>query len=125
MEYIIENWAVMVGMFTLGAAMAIACMRFVQLPSGAQLEKVQNWLLLAVSEAEKELGGGTGELKLRKVYDKFLGRFPWLAKAVSFKRFMTMVCKALQEMKKMLSENEAARTYIEGESLADEEPEDE
>ena len=114
MEFIIENWAIMFGMFALGAAVAIAFARFVQLPFGSQLEKVQNWLLLAVSEAERELGGGTGELKLRKVYDKFLGKFPWLARVISFKRFIGMVRKALAEMEKMLSENKAAKAYVEG-----------
>jgi len=114
MDYIIENWAIMVGMLALGAAIALAFSRFWKMPSAEQLEKVQNWLLLAVSEAEKDLGGGTGELKLRKVYDKFLGKFPWLAKVVSFKRFMSMVRKALEEMETMLSENKAAKAYVEG-----------
>jgi len=114
MEYIIENWVVMVAMLALGAAVAFAFSRFWKMPSAEQLEKVQNWLLLAVSEAEKELGGGTGELKLRKVYDKFLGKFPWLAKVVSFKRFMSMVRNALAEMETMLSENRAAKAYVEG-----------
>ncbi len=123
MDYIVNNWQVMVGMLALGAAMAIALGRFVQLPSAAQLEKVQNWLLLAVSEAERDLGGGTGELKLRKVYDKFLSRFPWLAKVVSFKRFVAMVKKALKEMDKLLSENKQAKAYIEGSD--DQDPEEE
>jgi len=114
MEYIIENWHIAVGMMALGAAVALAFSRFWKMPSAEQLEKVQNWLLLAVSEAEKELGGGTGELKLRKVYDKFLGKFPWLAKVISFKRFMGMVRKALEEMETMLSENRAAKAYVEG-----------
>ncbi|MFR6482019.1 MAG: hypothetical protein ACLUPD_10785 [Anaerotignum faecicola] len=45
-----------------------------------QREKVKEWLLLAVTEAEKELGSGTGQLKLRYVYDLFLRRFPAVAK---------------------------------------------
>ncbi len=122
MEMIIENWALIVAVLALSAACVLAVARFVQLPSAAQLEKVQNWLLLAVSEAERELGGGTGDLKLRKVYDKFLIKFPWLAKVVSFKRFEEMVKKALAEMEKMLAENKNAREYVEG--LADKEAEE-
>jgi len=80
--------------------------------------------LLAVSEAKKELDGGIGELKLRKVYDKFFGKFPLLAKVISFKRFMSMVRKALEEMETMLSENRAAKAYVEG-SAEDTEPEGE
>ena len=60
MEFIINNWSVMVGFVALGAALAIAFSWFVHLPGAIQLEKVQSWLLLAVSEAERELGGGTG-----------------------------------------------------------------
>ena len=116
MEMMIENWYVAVGFMALGAAVVLALWRFVQ------LEKVQSWLLLAVSEAERKLGGGTGELKLRLVYDKFLGKFPWLAKVVSFKRFEEMVKKALAEMEKMLAENKNAREYVEG--LADKEAEE-
>ena len=122
MEMMIENWYVAVGFMALGAAVVLALWRFVQLPSAVQLENVQSWLLLAVSEAERKLGGGTGELKLRLVYDKFLGKFPWLAKVVSFKRFEEMVKKALAEMEKMLAENKNAREYVEG--LADKEAEE-
>ena len=53
-------------------------------------------------------------MKLRKVYDKFLGKFPWLARVISFKRFIGMVRKALAEMEKMLSENPKAKAYVEG-----------
>ena len=122
MEMIIENWALIVAVLALSAACVLAVARFVQLPSAAQLEKVQNWLLLAVSEAERELGGGTGGRKLRKVYDKILIKFTWLAKVVSFKRFEEMVKKALAEMEKMLAENKNAREYVEG--LADKEAEE-
>ncbi len=122
MEMMIENWYVAVGFMALGAAVVLVLWRFVQLPSAVQLEKVQSWLLLAVSEAERKLGGGTGELKLRLVYDEFLGKFPWLAKVVSFKRFEEMVKKALAEMEKMLAENKNAREYVEG--LADKEAEE-
>lgn len=120
MEYIIDNWALIVAVLALSAAFVLAAARFVRLPSAGQLEKVQNWLLLAVSEAERELGGGIGELKLRKVYDKFLGKFPWLAKVVPFKRFEGMVRKALAEMENMLAENKKAREYGEGPEEAEE-----
>lgn len=119
MEMMIENWYVAVGFMALGAAVVLAIWRFVQLPSAAQLEKVQSWLLLAVSEAEKKLGVGTGELKLRWVYDRFLGKFPWLAKIIPFKRFVAMVRKALDEMEAMLEENPRAREYVEGSEEAE------
>ena len=39
----------------------------------------KEWLLFAVTEAEKSLGGGTGELKLHVTYDAFIKRFPLLS----------------------------------------------
>lgn len=124
MEMMIENWYVAVGFMALGAAVVLVLWRFVQLPSAVQLEKVQSWLLLAVSEAERKLGGGTGELKLRLVYDKFLGKFPWLAKVIPFKRFVAMVRKALEEMEEMLADNPKVREYVEGPEDMEEEEED-
>lgn len=115
MEMIIDNWYIAVALLALGAAAGICAGQFVKLPTSEQLAKVQNWLLLAVSEAERELGGGTGQLKLRRVYDRFLSKFPWLAKVVSFKRFEGMVKKALKEMAEMLADNQKAREYVEGE----------
>lgn len=114
MEMIIDNWYIAVALLALGVVAGVCAGQFIKLPTSEQLAKVQNWLLLAVSEAERELGGGTGDLKLRKVYDKFLSKFPWLAKVVSFKRFEEMVKKALAEMEKMLAENKKAREYVEG-----------
>ena len=115
MEMIIENWYMVVALLALGVAAGICAGQFIKLPTGEQLAKVQSWLLLAVSEAERELGGGTGELKLRRVYDRFLSKFPWLARVVSFKRFEDMVKKALKEMAEMLADNQKAREYVEGE----------
>lgn len=37
---------------------------------------VKEWLLLAVTEAEKALGSGTGQLKLRQTYQMFVKTFP-------------------------------------------------
>ena len=54
------------------------------MPSDKQLSKVREWLLYAVTKAEKELGGGTGQIKLRYVYDMFVARFTWLARVTGF-----------------------------------------
>ena len=122
MKFFIDNWYIILAALAVLAAAGIAVYRYFKLPSEEQLEKVRQWLLKAVTEAERELGGGTGDLNLRKVYDKFLIKFPWLAKVVSFKRFEEMVKKALAEMEKMLAENKNAREYVEG--LADKEAEE-
>lgn len=115
MEFILENWPIIVAVIAVVAVAAVAVARFVGLPTDAQLSKVREWLLWAVTEAEKDLGGGTGKLKLRQVYDLFVQRFPWLAKAVSFELFSSLVDEALEEMREMLKTNEAAKAFVEGE----------
>ena len=78
MKYIVENWFVIVGLIAVLAAGGYAIYVFVKMPSDKQLNKVREWLLYAVTKAEKELGGGTGQIKLRYVYDMFVTRFAWL-----------------------------------------------
>ena len=79
-----------------------------------QLHKVREWLLYAVTMAEKELGSGTGKLKLRYVYDLFLTKFPWLARFVTFEMFSELVDKALEEMRPMLEQNEKVSELVNG-----------
>lgn len=114
MEFILENWPIIVAVIAVIAVAAVSVARFVGLPTDAQLSKVREWLLWAVTEAEKDLGGGTGKLKLRQVYDLFVTRFPWLAKLVSFELFSDMVDDALEEMREMLDTNQAVKAFVEG-----------
>ncbi len=80
-----------------------------------QRAKVREWLVWAVTRAEKELGGGTGQLKLRQVYDWFTSKFPALAAILPFKVFSAWVDTALEKMKAMLSNNASVANYVEGE----------
>ena len=79
-------------------------------------KKFKTWreLWIALAEAEKELGGGTGQLKLRSVYDRFVVRFPWVAMVLPFDVFSEMVDDALAEMRLMLAQNDKIRSYVEG-----------
>lgn len=89
------------------------CVRtFINAPRKVQIEKVKEWLLWAVTQAEMDLGGGTGRLKLRQVYDMFVQRFPVIAQAVSFGTFSVWVDDALLEMKKLISENKIVEEMI-------------
>ena len=72
----------------------------------------KNWLVWAVSESEKMLGSGTGQLKLRYVYDSAIKRFPILAKLIPFGMFSKLVDSALKEMRKMIDENEDIKLAI-------------
>ena len=80
-------------------------------------EKVKQWLIWAVSRAEAELGAGEGQMKLRRVYDAFLKRFPVVAEAVSFKTFGRWVDGALAEVQAMLVQKKAAEQKKGGGSI--------
>lgn len=77
------------------------------------INNVKAWLLYACGEAEKDLGSGTGVLKLRRVYDFFILRFPFLSKFVTFDYFAKLVDVALDELKALLSKNKDVKDYIE------------
>lgn len=54
-------------------------------------------LLWAVTEAERQLGGGTGKLKLRTAYDGFIIRYPYITKFIAFSTFSVWVDIVLPE----------------------------
>lgn len=113
MDFLINNWLLIViaiAAFTVGGYSFFA---FINRPTNEQLSKVKEWLLASIAEAEKELGSGTGQIKLRYVYDLFIMRFPHLAKVVSFEHFSIMVDEVLDKFKTMLDSNEKLKTYIE------------
>ena len=62
------------------------------------------------------INSGTGQIKLRYVYDMFVARFAWLARVISFEAFSMMVDEALERMKKMLESNKAMQTLVSGEA---------
>ena len=76
------------------------------------IKKLKEWLIYAVAAAEKELGSGTGQLKLREVYDKFIDRFPILAKFIPFTTFSNFVDEALETLDKWLENNVAIQKYV-------------
>lgn len=80
-----------------------------------QKKKIIEWLKWAVSEAEKMLGGGTGQLKLRLVYDWFVQKFPIVAAFLPFRVFSAWVDTALETFRKWLDENKNVASYIGGE----------
>lgn len=80
-----------------------------------QKKNILEWLLKAVVEAEKELGSGTGQLKLRTVYDWFIEAFPVVSAFVPFSVFSAWVDVALETMEKLLKENQQVKAYVSGE----------
>lgn len=77
-----------------------------------QQSKVLEWLKGAVTEAEKKLGSGTGQLKLRTVYDWFIAKFPILSAIIPFRVFSAWVDEALEQLEKWLDDNLEIENYV-------------
>ena len=112
--WLIENIDVIIGIVCLLSIGIFSVYKFIQLGKEQQLEKVQEWLLFAVTQAEKELGNNTGQLKLRMVYGQFIDKFKFIALLITFEEFSDMVDNALDVMRSMLSNNNAIKELIEG-----------
>ena len=118
MTWLIENWFLLVAIAAALGVSVWAVYRFFGLPTEKQREKVKEWLIWACIEAEKALQSGTGQLKLRQVYDMFCAvpAFSWVAKVISFDVFSEWVSDALITVKEMLVNNEALSTYVYGDN---------
>lgn len=114
MNFIVNNWFLIVALVAAFGVTIYAVVRFLELPTASQIAKVKEWLVFACMEAEKELGGKTGKLKLRMVYDMFLSKFSWLAKVISFEQFSKLVDKSLEEFKHLLESNKAVKNIVAG-----------
>lgn len=117
MSYLVENWYVFVALIVIFLVIVYGAYEIIATPSGKQLEKIREWLIYACLKAEQELQSGTGQLKLRMVYDSFLIRFRWLSVIISFEVFSGLVDEALEKMNKMLKENKDVRRLVEEASV--------
>lgn len=123
MDFIVENWYVIIALLAVVAVAVVLAVKFFKMPTAKQLATVKEWLLYATTLAEKELGGGTGKLKLRYVYDMFVSKFPWVAKALSFDSFSSMVDESLGSMNDLLSKNAAVQLFVNGPAEPDDDGE--
>ena len=114
MEWLINNWYLIVAAIAVVIAIVVAVKKFLGLPTEQQLDNLKEWLKWAVTQAEKELGSGTGQLKLRMVYDMAVEKFPWLLKVVPFEEFSMWVDEALIWLNKQLESNKAIIDRVKG-----------
>lgn len=114
MNWIINNWSLLVVVAVFLFLGYLYVRSFTNLPSDEQLKKVKEWLLWAVIATEKELGSGTGSAKLRYCYDLFIQRFPSLVAVISFELFSKLVDEALVKMKNILETNKDIEQYVKG-----------
>lgn len=87
---------------------------FLKMPREMQEEALMEFLKWQVFKAEKKLGSGTGQLKLREVYGMAIQQFPWIAEQITFERFSQMVDEALVWMRKQIEQNKNIKEYVEG-----------
>ena len=117
------NWLVLIAaaLTLIGAAVVVAH-RFLEQPGEKQKEKIKEWLIWACIEAERGLQSGTGQLKLREVWNLFCAvpAFGWVARIISFDTFSGWVTEALSTVKRMLVENPRLASYVYGDKAIDE-----
>lgn len=111
--FIKEYWFLIIVAIAVISAIAIKVYTWFKQPTSDQLKNVKEWLLYAVAKAERELGSGTGQLKLRYVYNMFVEKFPAIAIFITFEDFSKMVDEALDKFNELLKENTAINDYYE------------
>lgn len=104
MEWITNNWSLII---------TVVAVIVYFLLNGKR--SVIAFLLEAVVRAEKDLGSGTGRIKLSVVYGNFIEKYPILSKIIPFPVFSAWVDAVLEDMKDILSKNEKVRAYVENE----------
>lgn len=112
MEWFVDNWTLVVAFVAGCTCLVTASYHFMHWPTNKQLMKVKEWLVYACLQAEKELGQGTGQMKLRMVYDMFLTKFSWLSKVITFDQFSLLVDEALVTMRHMLDNNQNVAAIV-------------
>ena len=110
--FIMNNWLTIILSIAALAVFVVKVVQFVRSPSDKQIENLKEWLKLAVIEAEAALGSGTGQLKLRDVYDMAVEKFPWVGEFITFETFSTWVDEALEWMNSQLESNENVKAYV-------------
>ena len=113
MKLLIEYWPLLVALLAVVSVGGYAIYVFIHRPTTEQLKKVTEWLLYAVTKAEREFGSKTGQVKLRYVYDMFLAKFPYMVRALPFESFSLLVDEALDKFRKLLESNKSLSDYVE------------
>lgn len=112
MDWIINNWYVIVAVIASMLAIAFVIKNYLNLSKSTKLTKLREWLLYAVLKADKELGSGTGQIKLRYVYDMFISKFKFLSMFINFDIFSKLVDEALVKMAELLKDNDSINNLI-------------
>ena len=113
MTLLMEYWWLAIAILAIIIIAFMFLTIYIKLPNSKKAKKVKEWLLFAVVQAEKELGSGTGQLKLRYVYNLALSKFPIFIKLIPFELFSNFVDEALQQLENLIEDSEGIKKYIE------------
>ena len=116
MKFLVENWSLLIILALMIVSAIIYVKKFVELPDEEQLIKVREFLLWAVTEAERIYGGKTGNLKKAYAYKLFCEYFPSFVAVVPFDIFEKMVDSALVQMRHLIETNVSIKNYVQWES---------
>jgi len=119
-ELLIANWQIILGALIIIAAAIYTFIRFNKKSVQEQIDQVKEWLLYAVMAAEKELGSGTGAIKLRYVYDMFVTKFPLMVALIPFSTFSAFVDEALDKFKDLLATSPQLQLYVQQQEAVEE-----
>lgn len=122
MEWLVNNWYLLIAAVAVLGVAGWFIWYIIKMPKEKRWARVLEWLHFAVVEAEKELGSQTGQLKLVKVYDMFISKFPFVSLIMPYNTFKDLVDKALDWMRKIIEENQKISAYVVGELPAAETP---
>lgn len=85
---------------------------FIKMSKSEKADMIINCLVYLVAAAEHDLGSGTGELKLAKVYNEFVAEYPQLAETITFEQFKGFVDKALAKMQEILKNDDIKKVIL-------------
>lgn len=124
MQWLMDNWTLLASLIAAVALAGIKVKNYLAMTAEEQekakkeardrlVRAVSDWLLNAVIEAERDLGSGTGKLKIRAVYERALKVFgPELAQIITLEQLDELAQKPLEEMRKLLESNCNVSRYV-------------
>lgn len=114
MEMLVKYWFLVIVLLAVVYFVAYGIYQFFKSPKETKVKNIKEWLKWAVIQAEKKLGGGTGQLKLRMVYNMAVEKFPFIVDFITFEQFSEWVDEALDWMREQLEKNENIQALVNG-----------
>lgn len=114
MEWLADNWYLLILAGVIVYIAIFFTVKFLKEPNETKIKNFKEWLKYAVIQAETVLGSGTGQLKLRMVYNMAVEKFPFIVNFVTFEEFSIWVDEALDWMERQLKTNVNISNLVNG-----------